>query len=657
MKASSGFRNTYLQEAADQLEILETGFLALEQDPRNADVLDSVFRAAHCIKGSSGTFGFSGIASFTHNCEEALERVRSGRLVLNPAMARLFLQFCDCLRLLLDAATRGVACDMTRIRSVSQQFQEILDASEESAPEASTGADWRIEWTPPRESFRRRVDVLRLLHELLEQGRTDVKLETDDIPSLPDLDPQDCHLAWSLQLSDAPPLSDLEDIVDFARGGFIVESLNASDSQPITPVEPSASLAPDIAARLLVDTASIRVDVGKIDHLINLVGELVTTQSMISDLGRSFDPERFTMFQERVDQLERNTRDIHERVMSIRMLPIGGVFNRFRRVVRDITLSSGKDVRLDFHGADTEIDKNVIESITDPLTHLVRNAIDHGIESAEERLKFGKPEVGTIRLEASQEGGSIVLSVADDGQGLDTKKILAKAVKHGLVDPQAELTDEQIQELIFQPGFSTAGEVTGMSGRGVGMDVVQQNVVQLGGSIEISSTPGKGSRVTLRLPTTLAILEGLMVRVGDDVFIPPLTSIVEFFRPSPEEVRSLLGQGETICYRGACLPVLRLQEIFGCESKAADSSAGLLAVVEVGDVRACLLVDELLGQQQVVLKSLETHYRRVPGISGASVLGDGRVALILDMPGVFRLAKRKKLLAAHGVRQKAETRG
>ena len=387
------------------------------------------------------------------------------------------------------------------------------------------------------------------------------------------------------------------------------------------------------------DTASIRVDTAKIDKLINLVGELVITQSMLSDLGSQFEMNQLPVLLERMSQLEHNTREIQERVMGIRMLPIGTAFNRFPRLVRDLSAKSGKKIQLVLSGEETELDKTVIESIGDPLTHLVRNSADHGLELPEERLDNNKPELGTIRLNAFHEGGNIYITVEDDGRGLNRDKILAKAIKQGLIAENEKLSDEQIWFLIFKPGFSTAEQVTDVSGRGVGMDVVKRNIDGLGGTVSIKTALGKGTIFTLKLPLTLAIIEGMTVRVGNETYIVPLLSILESIQPKAGAIKTLVGKGELINVRETYLPMIRMYEVFSLQPEHTEPTKAILIILETEGERVAVMVDEILGQQQVVIKSMEQNFRKVDGIAGATILGDGTVGFILDVRGLLELAR------------------
>ena len=401
-----------------------------------------------------------------------------------------------------------------------------------------------------------------------------------------------------------------------------------------------------VAQSKKTDTASIRVDTDKIDKLINLVGELVITQSMLSDLGARFEMRQMPVLLERMAQLERNTREIQERVMSIRMLPIGTAFSRFPRLVRDLSAKAGKKIQLVLSGEETELDKTVIESIGDPLTHLVRNSADHGLEPPEERLDNNKPELGTVRLNAYHEGGSICITVEDDGRGLNRDKILAKAIKQGLIAENEKLPDDQIWGLIFKPGFSTAEKVTDVSGRGVGMDVVKRNIDALGGTVSIKTALGKGTTFTLKLPLTLAIIEGMTVRVGKETYIVPLLSILESIRPKADVIKTVVGKGELINVRGTYLPMMRMYDVFSLQPEHTEPTKAILLILETEGERVAVMVDEILGQQQVVIKSMEQNFRKVAGVAGATILGDGTVGFILDVRGMLEIARRETPVTA-----------
>ncbi|OQW35755.1 MAG: hypothetical protein A4E19_16025 [Nitrospira sp. SG-bin1] len=433
------------------------------------------------------------------------------------------------------------------------------------------------------------------------------------------------------------------------RVGQILIEQHAATPQQVEQALLKQKLQESTAQAKKTDTTSIRVDTAKIDKLINLVGELVITQSMLSDLGSRFEIRQLPVLLERVAQLERNTREIQERVMGIRMLPIGTAFSRFPRLVRDLSAKAGKKIHLVVSGEETELDKTVIESIGDPLTHLIRNSADHGLEPPEERLDNNKQETGTIKLNAFHEGGNICITVEDDGRGLNRDKIVAKAVKQGLISDNDKLTDDQIWSLIFKPGFSTADKITDVSGRGVGMDVVKRNIDALGGTVSIKTSKGRGTTFTLKLPLTLAIIEGMTVRVGQETYIVPLLSILESIQPKEGAVKTVVGKGELINVRGTYLPMVRLYEVFSLQPEHTIPTKAILLILETEGERVAVMVDEILGQQQVVIKSMEQNFRKVEGIAGATILGDGTVGFILDVRGLLEIARHQAPVEAVAV--------
>jgi two-component system chemotaxis sensor kinase CheA len=581
----------------------------------------------------------------------------------------------------------------------------ISEKRVDAAPVQSRGTakTYSIYWTPPDWLFQRGLDPLQIMKELRCLGNlTKVSLDVSRLPHLADIDPEKCYFSWQLQLTTEKDQQVIDSVFEFVRedseltieqiettselaasvsaiptveidgpkpiGQILVESGVVSpgvldqalaqqkrvgeilvEQKAVTPQQLEQALhkqrQQESAAQFKkTDTASIRVDTAKIDKLINLVGELVITQSMLSDLGTRFEMNQLHVLLERVAQLERNTREIQERVMSIRMLPIGTAFSRFPRLVRDLSAKTGKKIQLVLTGEETELDKTVIESIGDPLTHLIRNSADHGLEPPEERLDNNKPELGTIRLNAFHEGGSICITVEDDGRGLNRTKILAKAAKQGLISESEKLTEEQIWSLIFKPGFSTADKITDVSGRGVGMDVVKRNIEALGGTVGIKTVLGKGSTFTLKLPLTLAIIEGMTVRIGRETYIVPLLSILESIQPTREAVKTVVGKGELINVRGTLLSMVRLYEVFNLQPEYTDPEKSILLILETEGERVAVMVDEILGQQQVVIKSMEQNFRKVEGIAGATILGDGTVGFILDVRGLLEIARREEAM-------------
>ncbi|HTE42384.1 MAG TPA: chemotaxis protein CheA, partial [Steroidobacteraceae bacterium] len=505
---------------------------------------------------------------------------------------------------------------------------------------------WRVDFRGLPQLFVHGNDPLRMLRELSELGRLESSVDFGQLPKLSDLNPENCYLSWQLFLTSEVTREVVASVFDWAEGDCElkiaghVPQFAAAHKQEAATARVSGSNDPVVEvvrATAGGDSSSIRVSIEKIDELMNAVGELVITQSMLSQVGAR-EANGNAVLRAGLLQLERNVRELQENVMRVRMLPISFVFSRFPRMVRDLSQRLGKQVELKVTGDQTELDKTVMERIGDPLTHLVRNCVDHGIEKPDVRIAAGKSPIGTVHLEAYHKGGSIIVEVSDDGGGLNKQKILEKARARDLIGATDTLTDEQVYDLVFMAGFSTADQTTDISGRGVGMDVVRRNVKELGGNIELRSEAGLGSRFIINLPLTLAIVDGQSVSVGSETYIVPLTTIVESLQLKPSMINNVVGHGEVCSFREEYVPIIRLHEIFGVQPRTHELHEGLLMIVEGEGRRVGLFVDDLLGQQQVVIKSLETNYRHVSGVSGATILGDGSVALILDVPGLIRVA-------------------
>ncbi|AGG90043.1 MULTISPECIES: chemotaxis protein CheA [Rhodanobacter] len=653
------FHKTFFEESLEGLDAMETALLALDSGSTDHELVHTIFRAAHSIKGGAATFGFADVAAFTHVAESLLEEVRSERRAVDAELIDLLLRSVDCLRAMLarsgsdqpaaDAGSEALRGELVRLVS-----GELATAPAAAAPKAASANGWDIRFVALPHLLQTGNDPLRLFRELGQLGRLEVRraFVLDSAPArLAELDPGHCHLGWELRLHGAVARGDVDAVFDWLDGDceLAIAALAAESSAAAAlaaVAAPAAAPAPAAPPAREATTAgegsSIRVGIDKVDALIDMMGELVITQSMLSDIGENFQPSQLERLREGLLQLERNTRELQESVMRIRMLPIGSVFNRFPRLVRDLERKLGKQVRLELHGEHTELDKTVLEKIGDPLVHLVRNAIDHGLELPAQRKAAGKPETGTLKLNAYHEGGNIVVQISDDGAGLNRAAIVAKAQQRGLLGAGQEPSDTEVAELIFQPGFSTAAQATDLSGRGVGMDVVRRNVRDLGGSVGVKSEAGKGSVFTIALPLTLAIIDGLVTAVGHERYIVPLTSIVESQRLGAEAVRRIAGGGEVFQFRGEYLPLMRLHRAFDCADAITEVERGIVVVIEDDSRRVGLLVDDLLGQQQAVIKSLEKHYQRVQGVSGATILSDGSVALIVDVGGVVRLGRRSK---------------
>lgn len=777
------FHQVFFEESAEHLAAMETLLLDLDIDNPDAEQLNAIFRAAHSIKGSAGTFGFNDLAETTHILENLLDRIRKHELLLRADMVDAFLECGDRLREMLEGHQGRGAADPAQVEAICARLRQLSSDDISSAahvakvsvapPEPAT--DDEISHIPSMPDNGKRVydiqfiptpvsvkgdGLANLLDELRSMGvleiivkpnaeesagfwglrlTTDVAKDVfadqidfisdsgawriaedsavavdgstafgffDDSPGVPDnvrgygffdmpddasstvqpaassendgdgfFEPLPNGLA---AVAEAVPMVEEGDgygffapltppavasapvamMVEEGDGfGFFAPLPPVAAEPPVikeapkaaavvsaapvaakaAPVPARAAAKPAAAAAASADS-SIRVSIEKVDQLINLVGELVITQAMLLQTATQMQeqaPERLTVG---LAQLERNTRDLQESVMSIRMMQISFVFSRFPRVVRDLSGKLGKQVELKTSGETTELDKSLIERITDPLTHLIRNSLDHGIELPEKRVAAGKSPVGTITLKAYHQGGNIVIEVGDDGAGLPRQKILDKAREKGL-PVSDQMTDQEVFHLIFEAGFSTAEQVTDVSGRGVGMDVVRRNIQEMGGRVEIDSMIGVGTRITVRLPLTLAILDGMSVAVGDQTYILPLSYVIESVQPEPGDIKTLANQGRVIQVRGEYLPVLVLPELFGIKSRWRNFTQGIMIVIDADGTKAALCVDALIGQHQVVIKSLEANYRRVTGVSGATIMGDGHVALILDVSAIAGMAR------------------
>jgi two-component system chemotaxis sensor kinase CheA len=661
----SRFHATFLAESREGLDAMEAGLLDIESGRADGETIHTVFRAAHSIKGGASTFGFSEIAALTHVLETLLDEMRGGKRAPETESLSALLSSVDVLRALLDVAERGGDPDHAAVQSTQQRLEALLAgagasvAAKPAAAPTATAAEpggWKVVFKPHPSMFMTGNDPLRILRELQRLGDATTECHLEALPPLAELDPHEVRLWWEVRLQGALKKAQIEEVFSWVEDECDLEiaPLQAIAVSPPAPAAPAAAPAattppapsgpqkvspkPSEAAAAGPPTASategtLRVQVSKVDALINLVGELVITQAMLKQAGSELEPAQHERLLAGLVQLERNTRDLQEAVIGIRMLPVGSVFSRFPRLVRDLSARLDKQVRLKTVGEATELDKGVIEKIADPLVHLVRNSIDHGLETTEERRAAGKPEAGNITLAASHQGGHIVIEVADDGRGLNREKILQKAHERGLQVPDNP-SDAQVWELIFAPGFSTADQVTDLSGRGVGMDVVRKNILALGGEVGIESAASKGTKITVRLPLTLAILDGMLVQVGGETFVLPLGFVIEALQPQAENVRTVQADGRVLKVRGDYLPLFSVARLYKIEEEAANEP--MVVVVESDGRRLALEVDALLGQQQVVVKNLEANYRRIPGISGATILGDGRVALIVDVGGLAR---------------------
>ena len=674
------FVEAFLEESFEGLERMETELLALEGgDP---ETLNTIFRAAHSIKGGAGTFGFSAISEFTHGVETLLDHMRKGEQAADPDTVNLLLRAVDVLRAQLEAARDGGGeadpAEVVEVRTlIENHLGEAAVLAGDHEPDA-IGAEgpghgsggWRIRFEPHRDLMRTGNDPLRMFEVLEELGTLTVACDTTRLPDSPEaFDPEECYLAWDLELIGNATREQVQEIFEWVEDecDLEIEPLETT----VAPTVQDAATVPDRetpdataedrstapAARGASgargsESSSMRVNTGKIDALIDMVGELVITQSMLTDISEQLeeDPSKMEAQIERLRtglaELERNTRELQESVMSIRMVPIAQVFNRFPRLVHDISGQLGKQIELTLKGEYTEVDKTVMEHLGDPLVHLVRNAVDHGIEMPDARTAAGKPATGQVSLEAYHRGGNVVIEIRDDGKGMDADRILAKARDAGLVGPNQHPDRHEILQLVFEPGLSTADQVSDLSGRGVGMDVVKKNIRGLGGNVELESEPGKGSRLTIRLPLTLSIMDGQLLKIGEETFVIPLIAIVESLQTLPESVKQAFGKLPLYRLRDEYIPIIDLAALFGRTEPSPLPERALLVVAEADDQRVALRVDDLLGQQQVVIKTLETNFRKVPGTAGATILGDGQVALILDVAGIARMTAGRDTRAA-----------
>ena len=692
----SQFYQVFFEEAGENLDRMEQLLLEVDIEAADDEELNSIFRCAHSVKGGAATFGFNDVAELTHQMETLLDKLRRHELQPTAPMVDVLLASGDALRAQLarHQGSGGAEVDTTELlfniralvagEAPPVPLAVAVPVAQAAAPAAAAPAA-----APAQQARQLELRVGPLEQPEQADNLIDLFKEITDLGTIEPIDGgQSSDGMRRFKITTTSSDSDLLDLFTFhvareavallplgpgygfhagAPGapaedpaaaadlgyGFFDDALGAPGSaaangaaapapsatpadtaKPVT--RPAAKAEKPVAAT--VEASTLRVSVEKVDQLINLVGELVITQAMLAQNSKSVDAALYQQMAAGLADLERNTRDLQESVMSIRMIPMSVVFNRFPRMLRDLAAKLGKKVEFVTHGEATELDKGLVEKITDPLTHLVRNSCDHGIELPAERLAKGKPEHGTITLSASHQGGSIVIEVRDDGKGLSREKLLKKAREKGIDAPDS-MTDQEVWSLIFAAGFSTAEVVTDVSGRGVGMDVVKKNILGLGGTVEIDSAEGYGMSVKVRLPLTLAIMDGMSVGVGEECYILPLSSVVESFQVQPGMIRTIGGTGRVVEVRDEYMPVLELERIFNVPRFDFENVSAIMVVVEAEGGRVALLVDELLGQQQVVVKNLEANYRRVDDVSGATIMGDGRVALILDVGSLVRRSR------------------
>ncbi|MDN4357050.1 chemotaxis protein CheA [Citrobacter portucalensis] len=669
----SDFYQTFFDEADELLaDMEEQHLLDLVPEAPDSEQLNAIFRAAHSIKGGAGTFGFTILQETTHLMENLLDEARRGEMQLNADIINLFLETKDIMQEQLDAYKSSVEPDADSFEYICQALRQLaLEAKGETAPAVVNPAKLSVvdsaamqeeavaKPEPASEESKKRITLSRLKAsevDLLEEELGNLATLTDVVKGSDTLSAtldgnlaEDDIIAVLCFVIEADQI-EFETVSAAPVAAEAEEVAVVTEPQPVAvapAVKATTSEAPHSRAERekparASESTSIRVAVEKVDQLINLVGELVITQSMLAQRSNELDPVNHGDLITSMGQLQRNARDLQESVMSIRMMPMEYVFSRFPRLVRDLAGKLGKQVELTQVGSSTELDKSLIERIIDPLTHLVRNSLDHGIELPEKRLESGKSPIGNLTLSAEHQGGNICIEVTDDGAGLNRERILAKAVSQGMPIHE-NMSDDEVGMLIFAPGFSTAEQVTDVSGRGVGMDVVKRNIQEMGGHVEIQSKQGQGTTIRILLPLTLAILDGMSVRVADEVFILPLNAVMESLQPREEDLHPLAGGERVLEVRGEYLPLVELWKVFEVEGAKTEATQGIVVILQSAGRRYALLVDQLIGQHQVVVKNLESNYRKVPGISAATILGDGSVALIVDVSALQGLNREQRV--------------
>ncbi len=690
-------QNIFFVECEESLEAAEAGLDVCKAGTQDAETINAIFRAVHSIKGGAGAFGYAALQTFTHSFETLLADVREDKVPIEADLVNQLLIALDCLRDHVDAARSAtVPPDDSAILQYLKDAHEAVSAAPKKAqadtkasgdddidallddllgePEKTKSADshdepagaapeWFLHLRPHAGAMSNGAEPLLLLREVSDLGGSCHDCDLKQVPVLDEFDPDLGHLGWTFRMDGKVKHDDVKDVFDFAQEDYTLifgsseddiktkldDPQTASsddeaaseakqtdgDKQPDTKAPNAPAAAATTAPAPTVATQSIRIDLGKLDKLIDGVGELVIAQAMLTQRLADQDIAHI----EELSLLDTLVRDVQEHAMAFRAQPIGSVFSRVPRLLRELSSSTGKHVKLKVQGESTELDKTVIERLGEPLTHLIRNAVDHGIEDAEERRAQGKDPEGTLTLSAEQKAGRVVINISDDGRGINAEKVRKKAIANGLITEDAQLSEEEINNLVFAPGFSTAEQVSSVSGRGVGMDVVRQNVKELGGRITIESTPGSGTSFILALPLTLAISDGMIVQSGDQSLVIPLAHVVESLRPLPADLKGMGYDRQMLNVRGHFLPVLPLDQLTGASTRMADPCEGVVVIVETERCgQAALLVDTITDQRQFVIKSLDTHYHAVDGVAGATILGNGRVSLIVDVDHLVQSA-------------------
>lgn len=630
-------------EAGDLLDQIEHGLLDLTGRLNDRALVDEVFRGLHTLKGSGAMFGFDALATFTHHCESAFDRVRKGLAPATQELVAVILSAKDHMRALVDGAEDQAAGDaiLTRLRAAIEAGDSVTDSGSTSVAavpsDRASASGWRLRFRLPPDAMANGTNPLMLLDELRDLGDCTVRALTDRIPPLADLIPTENRIGWDIELRGDVPMSAIEDVFI-----FVMDDMEL-DCQPITaeagpPPSPAAraETSPRPASAPKADE-SVRVPAERLDELMDRVGELVIAQSRLSQLAQGSGHDM--VLRSVSEEIERLAGELRDTMMVLRMMPVASLFNRFRRLVHDLSRETGKSIELITEGETTEVDKTVIERLADPMVHLIRNACDHGLETPEGRAAAGKPAAGTVTLSAHQAGGEVLITIHDDGRGIDRDRVRAKAEAQGLIQPGQTLADQDLLQMIFHPGFSTAAQVTNLSGRGVGMDVVKRTIESLRGAIDIVSAPGEGSVITLRIPLTLAIIDGLLVRVGSGRYVIPLAAVEECLELSLEEDMRTRGRS-FITLRDSLVPFLRLREMFATGSKP--DAFQKIVVIATGTERVGLVVDQIIGSHQTVIKSMSSLHDNVATFAGATILGDGGIALILDVAQLVDLSRNQE---------------
>ncbi len=649
------FKQSFREEAREILVELEAALLELNENTADLEIVGRIFRGLHTIKGSGAMFGFDQLAAFTHNLETAFDEVRNGRLPVGAELIDLTLSALDQIRALLEEGAGGPPADPEACAQILSKVRKLAgipaqQSAREKAPPSCPVPDtepireWHIRFAPGPDMIRNGANPFLLFEELRQLGGLSLRASMAAIPPLAELDPERCYVSWEMVLATAAGADAIRDVFIFVEDGceLTIEAAAATEATARALEEPRVQTPGRRSYDKPDNVSSLRVPAAKLDQFVDLVGELVTVQARLSALAtRRDDPE----VGEVSEEIERLTSSLRENSMNIRMLPIRATFEKFRRLVHDLARDLGKDVELSIEGADTELDKTVIDRLSDPLMHLIRNSMDHGIEPPEVRRAGGKRASASIHLSARHSGASVLVGVSDDGAGIDAERVRGKAIEKGLVAADAELTEPEILALIFQPGFSTAKQVTDVSGRGVGMDVVRQSVESLRGTIDVASKRGQGTSVTLRLPLTLAIIDGLLVSVGDDYFVLPLANTLECIELTSADIEKANGK-HVANVRGVIVPYIRLREHFNIRTLRPELEQIMVVETECGPYG--FVVDQVLGDCQTVIKNLGRFYRHVQVVSGATILGNGTVALILDPERLVQDAMRLDRRAGRG---------